>query len=465
MKRLTAVLLSVFLLAVSVLAASGDVNGDDELNNKDVVSLFRYVSGDKNAVEDESACDINGDGGIDNKDVVSLFRAVSSNITPVETGEEAEEETETVDTEKEQSEDGIVRYPSNDAEHKFDNETLENIARIGVNSDRNIRHVCPGESFQFRFYAMYDESIEISLKDVDLKIVSGEKFGTLSDDGVFTAVSAGAVTLEAALKADESKKCSFTVTVKEPDQTGMTHWQGSGTYNDPYLINNVDDFMNLVRICKYENFNSDYNKGGHWFKQTADIDFSGISYEPPEDVIYNYNGDGHKILNVTVDETVAAPGLFGRTRGSVIENVTLENYTFKRNNTVSVENVGVFSSAVYGGLFYNCRAVNIEIDTTDNAETWCVGGFVGHCTETTSFVNCTTSGSIKCDRFAGGFFGNAEMAAWHSIFVNCVSDVTVEAEEETYGGFCEKANEMLYFYNCKSTQYDKALEDYNIEVE
>lgn len=58
------------------LGIPGDVNGDGRLNNKDVVTLFRYVSG-SNAACDEFAADVNNDGRLNNKDVVNLFRYIS----------------------------------------------------------------------------------------------------------------------------------------------------------------------------------------------------------------------------------------------------------------------------------------------------------------------------------------------------------------------------------------------------
>ena len=94
-----------FILAVSILlslvfaigvstAFKGDVNGDNEVNNKDVVTMFRYVSG-SDRLDDESMYDHNGDHTVDNKDVVSLFRFVSSGAAPEEiTGETEPEETE-----------------------------------------------------------------------------------------------------------------------------------------------------------------------------------------------------------------------------------------------------------------------------------------------------------------------------------------------------------------------------------
>ena len=86
MKRAISLLLSIVMIT-SVLVLSGtvtaglagDCNGDGNVDNKDVVVLFRFVSGNKaGAVEDN--CDYNGDGEINNKDVVFLFRYVSGGV-------------------------------------------------------------------------------------------------------------------------------------------------------------------------------------------------------------------------------------------------------------------------------------------------------------------------------------------------------------------------------------------------
>lgn len=54
----------------------GDVNGDKEVNNKDVSTLFKYLSGWNVAVI-ASSLDINGDGEVNNKDVSTLFKYLS----------------------------------------------------------------------------------------------------------------------------------------------------------------------------------------------------------------------------------------------------------------------------------------------------------------------------------------------------------------------------------------------------
>jgi hypothetical protein len=67
-----------FEAAESAAVVFGDINGDGTANNKDVVTLFKYLSGGDVKVN-EDALDCNGDGQINNKDIVSLFKYVSSN--------------------------------------------------------------------------------------------------------------------------------------------------------------------------------------------------------------------------------------------------------------------------------------------------------------------------------------------------------------------------------------------------
>ena len=83
---LTAVIvLSAVLLSASVSASGlkGDVDKSGEVNNKDVVLLFRYLSTNEELPSDY---DINGDGKVNNKDVTVLFRKMCGYDTD-ETGE------------------------------------------------------------------------------------------------------------------------------------------------------------------------------------------------------------------------------------------------------------------------------------------------------------------------------------------------------------------------------------------
>ena len=83
MKKIVSLFLSL-ITAVSVFTYTGvsaallrgDANGDGVLDNKDVVTLFRFVSGDKAGAVAEN-CDFNDDGETNNKDVTLLFRVLS----------------------------------------------------------------------------------------------------------------------------------------------------------------------------------------------------------------------------------------------------------------------------------------------------------------------------------------------------------------------------------------------------
>ena len=65
---------------------TGDANGDYWVNNKDAVSLFRYVSGINETIDNECA-DVNADGKINNKDVTLIFRFASGLISSFNTDE------------------------------------------------------------------------------------------------------------------------------------------------------------------------------------------------------------------------------------------------------------------------------------------------------------------------------------------------------------------------------------------
>jgi hypothetical protein len=59
----------------------GDVNGDGEVNLKDVTKLFQYVNKQISSLEHEELSDINHDGAINLKDVTKLFQYVNKQIS------------------------------------------------------------------------------------------------------------------------------------------------------------------------------------------------------------------------------------------------------------------------------------------------------------------------------------------------------------------------------------------------
>lgn len=448
MKKVISVILTVIMLTVAVFAAAGDVNSDGELNNKDVVALFRYVSGNKSAVKDESACDYNGDGEVDNKDVVTLFKAVSG--TPAPVFEEP------------------FYYPGNEVENdfNFEGDKAEGFRGIYFVINRNTAHISPGERFQVRFAAYHWRDIRVSVKDVDLQITKGAEHAVLDNRGVFTAKSVGDVEITATLKADPTKTAKRTINITEPKEKNKM-WKGSGTFRDPYLVSTAQDFLNIQKISKHVEGLSEMDTC--WFKQTNDIDFTGVDFEPGF-FTHNYDGNGYKLKNITVDETVDRCGsTFGFTYYCVIKNVTVENFRYERHDTISAWEAAVFFGNTRGMTAYNCHAVNAYIDITGNTnQTGCAGGFLAHEVFGSSYVNCSTDAVVKGDYDVGGFYGTTE--AYEGVFVNCKATGTAEAVLYTdrCGGFTSQQISYLtaiQFYNCSSAQYDQTLEVNNIVTE
>ena len=442
------------LAATAAATVMGDVNADGKLNNKDVVALFRYASGDTGAVKDVSACDFNGDGKINNKDVIALFRTVSGGVTGV---------FETP-----------FCYPNNNETHTYSPDELERMRDLYIMINRNAWHISPGESFQLRFCA-FEPDIRVSLKDVDVSIISGGDHATL-ENGVFTAKTVGEVEIKATLKADPGISVTRKLYINEPEKSDK--WKGSGTFRDPYLVSTAQDFLNIIKISKYGEYGGEVDT--FWFRQTNDIDFTGVEYEPGF-FTHNYDGNGFKLKNITIDETVEKYGsVFGNTYFCVIKNVTVENFTYKRNDTIHAGDSAVFFGTTRSMTAYNCHAVNAVVDISGNAEAWgFAGGFVAHEVEGSSYVNCSTDATVKglCD--VGGFFGRSE--DFYGIFVNCSATGTATADlpqisgYPSFGGFMglqipagpngDIYTQSTQFYGCTSAQYDKMLEFNNVVTE
>ena len=62
---------------IGMTYVAGDINGDGEVDNKDVITLFRFLSGADSLHINSLVVDTNGDKEVDNKDVVLLFRYCS----------------------------------------------------------------------------------------------------------------------------------------------------------------------------------------------------------------------------------------------------------------------------------------------------------------------------------------------------------------------------------------------------
>lgn len=165
--------------------------------------------------------------------------------------------------------------------------------------------------------------------------------------------------------------------------------KGKGTKANPYIVATVEDF-----IFFHDSVNSGYAYNGRYVRQTADLDFEGLSLDPVG--IYDsgryfygtYDGGGHVIENLDVvqDYGREMTGLFGSLAGHLY-------------------NLGYVSGTVYGEI---------------------VGGFANYgSTAEGTIVNCYFTGNIYAFRASG------IADSFRGEIVNCWSDAVNLYDGET----------------------------------
>ena len=179
---------------------------------------------------------------------------------------------------------------------------------------------------------------------------------------------------------------------------------GDGTALDPYEVSNCDELQNISQIANLDDY----------YVLTQDIDCSGISNFQPigscsgscfssgNDFTGNFNGSGHIISNLKIENLTSTDqgwGLFGFIRTNV------EIYNFQIINiSVNVPNAVNVGSVLGLGLgFSNSILSEINILSGNISGNERVGGLSG---STPEFVNNTFfKGIVSGNNLIGGLAG------------------------------------------------------------
>ena len=280
---------------------------------------------------------------------------------------------------------------------------------------------------------------------------------------------------------EESKKellKGISLLMEEENSTAVSEkvaadFEGEGTAESPYLIEDVDD---LKKLAEKVNGGTTYEKT--YFKLTANIDLKNEEWTPIGTKVYvgefgqpesryfqgTFDGDGHQIANLTITGRNEYVGLFGYVRNATIQNCNVAgevsgynfaggivgavdgktnnilNCSFQGNVTGKGEGrggiVGYMSGggevsgcfvtgtvtgdkevggiAGYGvGTIKNCYAL---ANVTATATGVNAGGIAGYAYGVT-IENCYYSGEVSAKNYAGGIAGTA----WRGTIQNCVS--------------------------------------------
>ena len=278
---------------------------------------------------------------------------------------------------------------------------------------------------------------------------------------------------------EESKKellKGISLLMEEENSTAVSEkvaadFEGEGTAESPYLIEDVDD---LKKLAEKVNGGTTYEKT--YFKLTANIDLKNEEWTPIGTKVYvgefgqpesryfqgTFDGDGHQIANLTITGRNEYVGLFGYVRNATIQNCNVagevSGYNFaggivgavdgKTNNILNCSFQGNVTGNMYvGGIVgqvqnqcevSSCYAIGTVHGGNDKvggiagegrgaikncyvlADVSASGKFAGGITGDTynlAIENCYYSGMVSASGSAGGIVGNA----WGGTIKNCVS--------------------------------------------
>lgn len=231
---------------------------------------------------------------------------------------------------------------------------------------------------------------------------------------------------------------------------------GTGTQGDPWLIASQADltalaeFLNSGNAATFDTENAGVgNCHGYYFKQTADIDLTGVTWEP---IGYsgsyyfagNYDGGGHSITNAVSTGKVdpdgyATAGIFGWVAFGSVANLHVKNANFVATGQNNYSYVGGIAGVCYGSSIKNCSVENSSLESRRNNNNNCAGSIVGYSTGGT-FEKCAAENNqIRTMAYGGGFVGEVDddpnYGAGNSTFTNCyVANCTVISETDDSQG-------------------------------
>ena len=234
-------------------------------------------------------------------------------------------------------------------------------------------------------------------------------------------------------------------------EKGLT---GSGTEEDPYLINDIDDLIWFRdKVNTYTSDGSNQFKG-EYVKLTADIDLDGINWTPIGTnsvgdhmaFLGHFDGDGHTISNLYINADGGHLGFFARVgsyneaESASVMNLILCNVDVSTNvsdhwttghgdyvaglianaggNTtvsgVTLEGYIYIDGCAYVGGIVGHGYTKIDNCSVNAAEGsyilsgyWSVGAIMGYGGEGTTITNCTVSGDADEPLYIWGNYGAA----------------------------------------------------------
>lgn len=236
---------------------------------------------------------------------------------------------------------------------------------------------------------------------------------------------------------------------------------GDGTENNPYLISTAGDMKQIEKAPKAA------------YKLAADIDMSNSlqTWKPIDTFGGILDGDGHKLMNLTIDDNNGKAGLFRQTEeGTQIKNIIITDPTLVVNpqttyagfvagatTKTSITDIHVYGARIEGngstdaiggligqGTTYTAIASSSFNGVINLPETSVAGGIVGNMRTGTTADHCAATGTFTAANTLGGIVGETERDA---NVTNCRVDAAIKAQN-TVGGIVGVDNNKGLITNC-----------------
>ena len=206
--------------------------------------------------------------------------------------------------------------------------------------------------------------------------------------------------------------CTISSLVVSVGAKEILPFRGTGHVLDPYLIETTEDFVLLRDLV-----NEGEDCKGLYFLQTADLDLGSIENWIPiglvdsENYFYGtYNGGGHVIRNLTINDSHLMGGLFGQLGGTVI-NLGIESGLIQGSCVGAITGQFVGSEA----RIINCyNKATIKGYRAGGIADYFTGGVIADCWNAGVIEGVEIGGLVGCDAKAvvsSKTFGEAPLFA------------------------------------------------------
>ena len=227
---------------------------------------------------------------------------------------------------------------------------------------------------------------------------------------------------------------------------------GSGTAEDPYLIATAQE---LVDFRDAVNDSAKKSTSKLCAKLTANIDLGNEAWTPIGKMTNTYSdyvafggvfdGDGHTISRLKIDNSAQYQALFGYVKGGTIKNLTVEGSV----TTATTSSAYAAGIVAYGNPVTMETCMNrVTVTVTQKGY---AAGVAAYANTGSTITGCTNQGNISG---VGGYLGGIVGTASGVTITNCINngDVVDSRRSDTYpygvGGIAGSAISASRITNC-----------------